>query len=369
MEGSISFPPIAKSCGLPKSSSPSLRRAAGTMSTTLPLFWNLSSNSKNERIESSVKLVSALERFQAGFEPRESNESTSEDEDGHPQEKSKAGLDVLNAQDVSYSIRRLVRGLGSPRESSRLGFAVALTEVCDFLWEFNLTNPSIQLLSRINTVTCAQVTALILDSAKIQGSMTGQEERDILFARLFGLTAIIQSGLLVRNAPLASSGSSAPAAADANSCLEVVLQLLELGEKKSWLRESVWWSIGLAIESLGASSVPWKNAAMKSIFDTLFSHNKVWTPERVALVPRLQAFCPEADWNKVLSPTFKNSELLHPANYHTLARILKVKRVHLDALLCTNTCLGCRCRRRRYRLEDCFRFLESESSLPLGYFP
>ena len=51
------------------------------------------------------------------------------DEDDEENTNTSDGLDVLNAQDVSYSIRRLVRGLASPRESSRLGFAVALTEV------------------------------------------------------------------------------------------------------------------------------------------------------------------------------------------------------------------------------------------------
>lgn len=55
-----------------------------------------------------------------------------EDEDEEGAGKSD-GLDVLNAQDVSYSIRRLVRGLASPRESSRLGFAVALTEVSCYI--------------------------------------------------------------------------------------------------------------------------------------------------------------------------------------------------------------------------------------------
>lgn len=51
------------------------------------------------------------------------------DEDDEENITKSDGLDVFNAQDVSYSIRRLVRGLASPRESSRLGFAVALTEV------------------------------------------------------------------------------------------------------------------------------------------------------------------------------------------------------------------------------------------------
>lgn len=96
------------------------------MTTTLSLFWNLSSNSRKERIGSSVKLISALQQFQAQHVPNDDPSSPSEEEN---QEVKSDGLDSLNAQDVSYSIRRLVRGLASPRESSRLGFAVALTEV------------------------------------------------------------------------------------------------------------------------------------------------------------------------------------------------------------------------------------------------
>lgn len=105
------------------------------MSTTLPLFWHLSSASKKERLDASVKLIEALEQFQSQFVPANnsgvasgSDEEDDEDEDEEGPSKSD-GLDLLNVQDVSYSIRRLVRGLASPRESSRLGFAVALTEV------------------------------------------------------------------------------------------------------------------------------------------------------------------------------------------------------------------------------------------------
>jgi hypothetical protein len=93
------------------------------MATTLELFWNLSSTTKKDRIHASVKLVSALDHFQSQFTPQ------SPDEDDDPDD-AEATLEALNAQDVSYSIRRLIRGLASPRESSRLGFAVALTEVC-----------------------------------------------------------------------------------------------------------------------------------------------------------------------------------------------------------------------------------------------
>lgn len=97
------------------------------MSTTLPLFWHLSSAKKKERIDASVKLVAALEHFQTQFVPKDSPETSEDEEDGTEQKSD--GLKHLNAQDVAYSIRRLIRGLASPRESSRIGFAVALTEV------------------------------------------------------------------------------------------------------------------------------------------------------------------------------------------------------------------------------------------------
>lgn len=107
------------------------------MSTTLPLFWDLSSSSKPNRIDASVKLIGALEQFQSKFTPF-SPESSSEEEDAGADNLSNDGLDGPNAPDVSYSIRRLVRGLASPRESSRLGFAVALTEVIFLCWRLSI---------------------------------------------------------------------------------------------------------------------------------------------------------------------------------------------------------------------------------------
>ena len=115
------------------------------VTTTLPLFWRLSSASKEERLESSVKLLSVLEDFQEKYRTNQVTPSklpngiaNEEEEDFNPDggvdesgaKDSAKTLDVENAADVAYALRRLMRGLASPRESSRLGFAVALTEVC-----------------------------------------------------------------------------------------------------------------------------------------------------------------------------------------------------------------------------------------------
>ncbi|KAJ7632481.1 DNA polymerase phi-domain-containing protein [Roridomyces roridus] len=268
--------------------------------TTLPLYWHLSSASKNQRIDASVKLIGALEHFQAQFVPKEGSGSEDEEDEADP-------IDLLHAQDVSYSIRRLIRGLASPRESSRLGFAVALTE----------------LLSRLDTVTCSQILALILDATKTQGSMTGQEERDVIFARLFGLTAIIQSGLIVRTKPLPSSPSSDTSASSESSFQETISNLVALGEKKSWLRESAWWSLGLAIDALSASEVPWKLKALDSVIERVFAENSGWSPEKVAITLKLQSVVPDRDWRKYLCPAFKTPDLLANANLLTLGKVLK----------------------------------------------
>ncbi|KAJ4480701.1 DNA polymerase phi-domain-containing protein [Lentinula edodes] len=271
------------------------------MSTTLPLFWHLSSSSKKDRLDASVKLISSLEHFQAQFEAS----SPSEEDEGNDEKPD--ALETLNAQDVSYSVRRLTRGLASPRESSRLGFSVALTE----------------LLSRIETVTCSQIFALIMDATKSQGSMTGQEERDVLFARLFGMTAIIQSGLIVRTKPLPTSQSSATLASSFEGYEQVLTELLVLGEKKSWLRESAWWAISLAADSLKAAEVPWKDEAVHATAQHLFVENKIWSPEKIALALKLQSAFEEFNWRPLFSPTFKNPDLLSNVNLQTLALILK----------------------------------------------
>lgn len=139
-------------------------------SNVLPLFWNLASSSKDARLTASAELITSLESFQEAFqatrptdisddeddhEVEDDDESSnhSEEEGDDDEDDNESGIEVdasdedddedddghgamldeqlarRNAEDVVYSVKRLVRGLASSRESSRLGFAVALTEV------------------------------------------------------------------------------------------------------------------------------------------------------------------------------------------------------------------------------------------------
>lgn len=108
--------------------------SSSTATTTLPLYWHLSSAYKSERLDASAKLIQTLHQFQDNFVAEAGDETIKErlsniDDGGDDDEVWSAKLDASNAVDVAYAIRRLIRGLASPRDNSRLGFAVALTEV------------------------------------------------------------------------------------------------------------------------------------------------------------------------------------------------------------------------------------------------
>ncbi|QRW14703.1 DNA polymerase phi subunit [Ceratobasidium sp. AG-Ba] len=284
------------------------------MSTTLPLFWHLSSASTEERLDASVKLITSLEQFQdqkAATEADKSEDEESEDEEEEEDSPKPNGVSDLNSEDVKYALRRLIRGLASPRESSRLGFSVALTE----------------LLTRLNTVDAASIISSILEASVTSGSMKGQEVRDALFARLFGLTAVIQSGLLFRNTLLPSSVGSALPSSSLAAYQTTISELLDLGGKKSWLRESAWWAIILAVKSLYTSlpEVEWKKEAADWTVETVYHGTRAaeWTPDKLALTLCLQKLDPTRPWKELLAPTFRGGLLLSSANLPMMAKILK----------------------------------------------
>ncbi|KAK4686071.1 DNA polymerase phi, partial [Tremellales sp. Uapishka_1] len=286
-------------------------------SNVLPLFWHLASSSKDTRLSASADLVSTVQTFQESFVPPtaegeeesddddddddESGMEVDESDDEEEEERNKAGAKLdkamarSNSEDVVYCVKRLVRGLGSSRESSRLGFAVALTE----------------LLSRISTVSPAQVFSLIMRNSQFGNGGKGSDERDMMFARLFGLTSLIQSGALF---------SSSSTLADFEN---VVDQLLLLGQVKAWLRESSWWALIEATRGLLESKVEWKKDAEDGLVEKVFTEDKQWTQEKVAIALVLQEKLPKRDWKSLLSPAFKHTPLLTSSNLVTLARILK----------------------------------------------
>ncbi|KZT60362.1 hypothetical protein CALCODRAFT_480671 [Calocera cornea HHB12733] len=266
------------------------------MSTTLPLYYTLASRSTSERLDASATLLLALEQFQA-------QHSVPSAAEGDVQRQ----FEALNAADVQYAVNRLVKGLASSREQSRMGFAVALTA----------------LLERIPTISCAHVISLILSTTQIAAGTPGAEQRDLLFAKLFGLTAAVESGVLFRSQPPAIGSSTLKLLPTLDDFMTVVSELMDLGEKKTWLRESAWWAVLRAVDALQASDVSWKKAAITRLCSEVFNGSKDWTLEKLALGLKLQRMYPELAWGPMVAPTFKQSNLLGAANLSIIARLFK----------------------------------------------
>ncbi len=92
---------------------------------------------------------------------------------------------VNDAETLEYSLKRLVRGLPSSRDAARLGFSLALTQL---------------LSSKSTTLSINSVIDLLIQFTQTASAMKGSELRDVLFGRLFGLHAIIQSDLVPETA-------------------------------------------------------------------------------------------------------------------------------------------------------------------------
>ena len=181
--------------------------------------------------------------------------------------------------------------------------------------------------------------ALLLDATRTSGNQTSQEERDLLFARLFGLTAIIHSGLLLRTHPPLPRSASAPSTPE--SCAAVLGALRALAHVKSWLAEPAYWAIGRAMDCLAAAAeedVPWREEAVQNLVEEMFGeassadegalkNGSMWTPEKIALALRAQKLWPERrhEWRRLWAPTIKHGDVLHLANLTTLAKILRVR--------------------------------------------
>ena len=109
--------------------------------------------------------------------------------------------------------------------------------------------------------------------------MKGSEVRDLLFARLFGLTSLIDSGALFS------------ASSELDDFETTIAILLRLGKHKAWMRESAWWGIVTAVRGLLESEVTWKEEGVTGVVDKVLKGSG-WTAEKVALALLLESHRP-----------------------------------------------------------------------------
>jgi DNA polymerase phi len=119
---------------------------------------------------------------------------------------------------------------------------------------------------------------LVLSTSQTTNSTKGSDERDLLFARLFGLHAILQSELLSRSSP--------------DDFRRAVSECCLLAEKKSYLREPAGWVLLKSLKALAETSgVEWREEGLRAAAEIICSSGgrKGWTLEQVALIVGLQA--------------------------------------------------------------------------------
>jgi len=269
------------------------------MSNTLALFWNLAATDREARIDASNELVSTLLQQSSDIglvddtKLMESplSEQVTDDEMAGAEQR----IDDANTQDVSYAIRRLVRGLASPRENARIGFAVALSG----------------LLSHLKTVSANDVLVLLLKYSVVRGNMNGQEVRDLQFARLFGIYALVRSRLLYR--------------ASLSTFQRAFHILVQVASYKSWLSEPCGWVLTELVEPLARNDPDrpsWADGALGWIADQLSSHRSL-SPETLALALQVTQMDPTLKLGERMIPPFKTPNFLASANLPVLASVLR----------------------------------------------
>ncbi|KAG5367043.1 DNA polymerase V [Yarrowia sp. B02] len=180
-------------------------------------FWKLSSNDPEERVEGCKELISSTD----------------------------------SEVKWNYGIKRLIKGLASPKPSARLGFSTALTEFVSLPYGltvdgyFDLLNEHLPLASGMKT----------------------KEIRNTLLGRLFGVQAI--------------SGSQLLRIDDSEGFQRFIDYAVEISVKKAWLRELAFFAIVQFIKREMGSN---KKLADKSyIIEKLKDTKLDKTPEAVAI--------------------------------------------------------------------------------------
>ncbi|KAI9225206.1 MAG: DNA polymerase phi-domain-containing protein [Piptocephalis tieghemiana] len=255
-------------------------------STTLPLYWDLASMEGPKRLEAATALIRQLQDFQSTF-----SKELSPKEAAKRPPLSLETLDLYCAKDVAYALRRLFRGLASSREGARQGFSLALTE----------------LLTSLDFVTLPFLLDLLDSSTEISSGSSGQEERDALFGRVFGLMCIVQAGI-----PARSSTSVSP---DLERLFDMATSLSRV---KPYLREPTAQVLLHLVPQIHSSTHP---RALEKLA-TKFLSTETKTPESLQVALAIHETLPTLRIDRHFSG-WESGDLLQAANLPMVSEILR----------------------------------------------
>ena len=138
------------------------------------------------------------------------------------------GLQKDYQANVAYTIKRLVRGLGSSRGCARQGFSLGLTELLRLTMK---KSPEKFVVQDVQSVV-----DMIASENAVNGSQKGQEERDLLLAQVTGVSCVVRSGRVQ----------------EGDSVMRSLLRMvLDVAEKKVWIQQMCYETVALILDSNG----------------------------------------------------------------------------------------------------------------------
>ena len=228
----------------------------------LSLFWELASVDASKRQDAASSLVSSLAETQG---------------DG----------DVA-CGDLTYTVRRLVRGLASSRDGARQGFGAALIEV---------------LRTFAHVVELGPILAIMEEAMTLHGSMHGAEERDMLFGRLFTCASVLRCKQL----------ASMPAERQSAVATRVCTELLFCFGKKTFLQEMAVVLLSELVDQLPPAEV--QRLVWPQVAPLLAAPVQEWSAHALFIALRLCRVIPNATMAALLPhAALRSGTLLHAAN-------------------------------------------------------
>lgn len=101
----------------------------------------------------------------------------------------------------------------------------------------------------------------------------------MIFGRLFGIQALIDSGLIVKQSTTLEDFK------------QIIVNLTDLGRSKVWLKEATGWTTLNVLKQITKNNVSWLADAIDVTLDILFQGEEkdVWGPEKLGILLWLEA--------------------------------------------------------------------------------
>lgn len=239
------------------------------MSVLKDHYYKLSSELPRERIEAATALLSEL---------------------GSADKK----------EDWDYALGRLIKGLSTSRQTARFGFSMALTELVREL-----------VLKLDYDLSLSSFLDKVVDATQVSAAMKGKELRSVLFGRLFGFQALVNSGLLLEET------------SSQEDIQKFVTLLVLLSGAKSWLRESAMFTLCQFLGTYLSSSL-YDESTLVGFLQSISNEELNFTTEGLAVYLVIPQPLRSTAAQQVTGVSlWKNGDPLSSGNLQTLAKVLK----------------------------------------------